>query len=78
MIGVAWYGSRDQMQAFVDRHGLTMPTVDDAAQGAVFARFGIGYQPAWAFIDADGEVSTHLGALDTAGIERALGAALRG
>jgi len=76
VIGIAWYGSTDQMRAFVDRHGLTMPTVDDAAQGAVFGRFGIGFQPAWAFIDTAGEVTTYLGALDDAGIDAALGAAL--
>jgi peroxiredoxin len=61
-VGVAWAGDDASMQAFVDRHGLTFPQVNDDA-GEVFARFNVPYQPAWAFVDAAGEVEVVHGAL---------------
>jgi hypothetical protein len=51
------------MQDFVERHGLTFPQGNDDA-GAVFAHFGVPYQPAWAFVSADGDVETVNGALE--------------
>lgn len=50
------------MQAFVDRHGLTFPNLRDD-RGEIFARFGVPYQPAWAFVAADGSFDVSLGAL---------------
>ncbi len=50
------------MQGFVDRHGLTFPQANDD-DGAVFAKFGVPYQPAWAFVSRDGQVDVHQGAL---------------
>jgi hypothetical protein len=50
------------MQAFVDRHALAFPQVADDA-GAVFARFGVPYQPAWVFIDRSGAVEKVQGAM---------------
>lgn len=41
------------MLEFVARHDLTFPQVDDGP-GAIFARYGVPYQPAWVFIGADG------------------------
>lgn len=62
-IGVAWNGSRDAMQAFVERHGLTFPNIVDPS-GEVFARYGVPSQPAWVFIDADGGSTRVQGSLD--------------
>lgn len=51
------------MQGFVDRYGIRMPTaIDETDQ--IFASFGFSYQPAWAFVDDDGTVETHFGALE--------------
>ena len=63
MIGVAWSGTAAAMQDFVDRHGLTFPQAADE-DGAVFAHFGVPYQPAWVFVSADGDVERVDGALD--------------
>lgn len=62
-IGVAWNGSRDAMQAFVERHDLTFPNVVDPG-GELFARYGVPSQPAWVFIDGDGETTRVQGSLD--------------
>ena len=62
MIGVAWSGSRDSMRSFEERHGLTFPSLYDA-DGALFARFGVPYQPAWVFLRPDGSGERVSGAL---------------
>lgn len=62
-IGVAWNGSREAMQAFVERHGLSFPNIVDPG-GEVFARYGVPSQPAWVFIDADGGATRVQGSLD--------------
>lgn len=51
------------MQAFVDRYGIRMPTAIDETD-EIFTSFGFSYQPAWAFVDDDGSVETHFGALE--------------
>lgn len=56
-LGVAWRDSREAMQDFVDRHDLRMPTAIDETE-EIFGRFGLFYQPSWAFVDEDGEVTT--------------------
>jgi hypothetical protein len=61
------------MQDFVDRHGLTFVQADDDA-GAVFAHFGVPYQPAWVFVSADGNVERVEGALDDADLTAKLDA----
>lgn len=63
MVGVSWFGSPDDMEAFVQRHGLSFTNVDDR-DGVVFERFGVPGQPAWAFVAADGTVTTRTGSLD--------------
>ena len=70
-VGVAWTGSDDSFQGFIDKHGLTFPQISDD-QGNVYTRFGIPTQPALALVDSDGEVQTVLGALDEAALEAAL------
>jgi peroxiredoxin len=64
VIGVAWSGSDDEMQSFVDRHGLRFPSANDEG-GDIFARFRVPTQPAWVFIDGAGAVTTHLGAMES-------------
>lgn len=63
MVGVAWSGTDEEFQAFVDEHGLTFPQLSDR-QAAVFDRFDIPVQPALVVIDAAGEVQTINGSVD--------------
>ena len=65
IVGVAWNGSESAMNDFVAQYGITFPTVVDQ-EGAVFARFGVPYQPAWTFVSRDGTFDTALGALSDA------------
>jgi hypothetical protein len=71
IVGVAWFGTDQSFTSFVDRHGLTFPNLDDSP-GSVFARFEVPGQPAWAFVAADGSVTTRLGALDEATLDSLL------
>lgn len=59
------------MASFVERHVLTFPNLRDPS-GEVFARFSVPYQPAWAFVDAAGNVEITLGALSDDGLDAAL------
>jgi len=63
------------MQAFVDRYGIQMPTAIDETD-EIFSSFGFSYQPAWAFVDDDGTVKTHFGALDGAALQAEIDALL--
>ena len=76
-LGVAWQDSREAMQAFVDRHGIRMPTAVDEDE-SLFSSFGFTYQPAWVFVNDGGQVRTYFGALGEDGlaaeIEELLGA----
>lgn len=62
-VGVAWTGSDDSFQDFIDKHGLTFPQISDD-QGDVFDRFGISYQPAFVIVNTDGSTETVAGAVD--------------
>jgi hypothetical protein len=62
-VGVAWYGDDESFQGFIDEHGLTFPQISDDA-AVVFDRFDVPYQPAMAFVAADGSVELELGAVD--------------
>jgi hypothetical protein len=42
----------------------------------LFASFGFSYQPAWAFVNEDGQVRTYFGALGEDGLEEEIGALL--
>jgi len=62
-VGVAWQGSDDEYNEFIDRYSLTMPHIEDDS-GEYFTRFGIPSQPGFAIVLPDGEVQTLLGAAD--------------
>jgi peroxiredoxin len=62
-IGVAWTGSDDSFQGFIDRHGLTFPQISDDP-GDVFDRFGVAYQPALVIVNTDGTTELVAGAVD--------------
>lgn len=64
VIGIAGRDDIDQMQAFVERHGLTdMVHIADVS-GEVWEHFEVFAQPTWAFVDGDtGTVTTRFGAL---------------
>lgn len=72
---MAWFGSDDSFQDFVDRHGLTFPQVSDD-DGVVFARFEVPAQPALVIISPDGEVQTLFGAVDEALLDDIIGDAV--
>ncbi len=63
IIGVPGHDSDDAHAAFVAEHGLDdlVHAIDD--DGSLWARYGISYQPAWVFINQDGEVTVHAGGL---------------
>lgn len=65
---MAWTGSETDFEDFVARHGLTFPNLSDA-DGDVFFRFGIPYQPAFAIVAPDGQIETLLGSADAAVID---------
>jgi len=72
VLGVGWNGTTQAMNDFAAKHGLTFDSVNDAAEGKIFAQFGMTTQPAWAFIAQDGSMTTHFGAIDEASLETAL------
>ena len=60
---MAWTGSDDDFQGFIDEHGLTFPQISDDP-GNVFNRFGISYQPAIVVVRTDGSTELIAGAVD--------------
>jgi hypothetical protein len=48
--------SRENMRAFVDRFrlGFAQAVTED---GSLWAHFGVAYQPAWVFVNDDGETT---------------------
>jgi peroxiredoxin len=62
-VGVAWSGSDDSFQGFIDKHDLTFPQISDDP-GDVFERFDVAGQPAAAVVGRDGEVQLLLGAVE--------------
>lgn len=61
VVGVAWAGTDEEMRSFVERHGVSFPTlVDD--DGSLFAHFGVPAQPAWVFVSSDGSADRRFGA----------------
>jgi peroxiredoxin len=75
-LGIAWQDTREAMQEFVDKYGLRMPTAVDE-DGSLFGRFGFSYQPAWAFVNDDGNVKRIFGELGAAGLEEEIQPLLR-
>lgn len=63
MIGVAGQSDVPAMQEFIDNFGVEGFEHIADVDGSVWASFGVTYQPAFAFIDADGTVTTVPGSL---------------
>lgn len=61
---MAWTGSEESYQAFIDEHGLTFPQINDDP-GEVFERFGVAFQPALVIVQPDGSTETVAGAVDS-------------
>lgn len=63
IIGVAGKDTDAEHEAFVDRHDLAaIPhAIDD--DGSLWAKYGVGYQPAWVFIAEDGTTRVVAGGL---------------
>lgn len=61
-VGVAWTGSEDSYQGFIDKHGLTFPQIDDSP-GVVFERFDVAFQPALVIVKTDGTIERVAGAV---------------
>lgn len=59
------------MNAFIERHGLTFPSVNDQP-GDVFASFGVAGQPAWVFLDESGSSTRVLGSLSADQLDAAI------
>ena len=70
-MGVAWTGSENSYQAFVDKHGLTFPQINDDP-GEVFSRFDVAFQPALVIVKADGSIETVAGAVDESLLDQIL------
>lgn len=62
-VGVAWTGNDDAFQKFIDRHGITFPTISDDA-AVVFERFGVASQPALVVVDVQGGEQQIFGAVE--------------
>ena len=60
--GVAWNGSEEAMLDFIAETGINFANINDNA-GEVFAKFNVPYQPAWVFIDRQGNATTKIGVL---------------
>lgn len=71
-VGVAAQDEVAAMQGFVDTYHLEGFTHLADTDAVVWARFGVTYQPAFAFIDADGEVDVVSGRLSAADLDERL------
>lgn len=74
-VGVAWAGSDDEFQGFIDRYALSFPQLSDDA-GDVYARFEVPAQPAFVVVDADGNVETLFGAVDETLLDKTIEGAI--
>ena len=71
VVGIGWNGTKEEVDGFVARHGLTFPNVRDV-DGSIFASFGVPGQPAWVFQDASGSRDVVVGAASEAEIDARL------
>lgn len=62
-LGIAGLGELDAMQAFVAETGTGGFEHFADADGSLWLRFEVPYQPAYAFVSTDGEVDVTIGAL---------------
>lgn len=74
-VGVAWTGSDDSFQNFIDRHELTFPQISDDP-GIVFDRFDVAFQPAIKIVKANGSIETIAGAVDEQLLDQIISEAL--
>jgi hypothetical protein len=63
--------SVDAMQGFVDTYRLGFPQ-GVSPDGSLWARFGVGFQPAWVFVNNDGSAQVVQSALAKPDLERML------
>jgi hypothetical protein len=70
-VGVPGNDSVEAMQAFVDEYGLGFPQAV-TEDGSLWAGFGVAYQPAWVFVDDDGETTVVPDEIPRADLERTL------
>lgn len=68
-IGVAWTGSEDSYQGFIDKHGLTFPQINDSP-GDVFDRFDVAFQPVLVIVKTDGSMERVAGAVEESLLEQ--------
>lgn len=66
-LGVAWSGTSEAMLDFIDRHELSFPTIVDQ-NGDLYLKYQVPYQPAWVFIDGEGNSRRVMGSLDERGL----------
>ena len=66
---MAWTGSDDSFQEFIDRHGLTFPQLSDDP-GQVYGRFDVAFQPALVVVKPDGNLESVAGAIDETLLEQ--------
>ena len=69
IVGVAGRDSIEEMEAFVDRHGLSDVVTIADPDNVVWDRFGVFGQPTWVFVNGEtGEATTRFGALGQQGV----------
>ncbi|WP_286055407.1 MULTISPECIES: redoxin domain-containing protein [Mycolicibacter] len=71
-VGVGAQDRLDALRAFVDRYGVDEFTELADTDAAVWARFGVTRQPAYAFIRPDGRIEVVTGSLAEAELNRRL------
>jgi hypothetical protein len=77
-LGIPGRGDVPEMQEFVADTGTGGLTHAVDADGALWQRFGVVAQPAFAFVDADGTVETFRGSLDPESLRQAADGLLAG
>lgn len=69
-VGVAAQDEKPAMKEFVNTYDVGGFDHIADLDASVWGRFGVEYQPAFAFIDADGTIDVHPGTLSEADLER--------
>jgi len=73
-VGVAAQDEVSAMQQFVDTYPVGGFTHLADTDGAVWAKFGVTYQPAYAFVDADGGIDVVKASMSEAELTERVGA----
>ena len=63
IVGIAGKDTDAEHEAFVDRHDLDVVPHAIDEDGSLWAKYGVGYQPAWVFIAEDGTTRVVAGGL---------------